>query len=34
MDEPHIHAARKVIEHMKLCGYVITPPDATQPHKT
>lgn len=34
MDEPQHRVARLVIDHLKLCGYVITPPSGTKPPTT
>lgn len=34
IDEPQHRVARAIIDHLKLCGYVITPPSGTKPHST
>lgn len=34
MDEPQMRVAARVIEHLKRCGYVVTPGEGVPPHGT
>ena len=34
MDEPQIAVARKVVEHLKRCGYIVTPGKGVGAHST